>query len=102
MEDTKLIYKGQQSLIGNLTDYAQGTPVRAVVHRDAYDSQSYGIAQMWTANGWADIQLFPIHLLAVGEKSYVSKDGEWESAMEDDLIALIAYAYNHLLHAGKW
>lgn len=99
--DNQLIYKGQQSLEGQQTDYTGAVPVRSVVKRDAYDSQSHGIAQVWTANGWADIQRFPINRLSISSKSYVTKDGEWEAIMEEDLIALVEYAHNHILHTQK-
>ena len=98
MFDTQLIYKGQQSLNGSLTDYTGPVPVRAVVKRDSYDFQSYGIAQVWTVEGWADIQRFPINRLAISGKSYVAEDGEWETIMEEDLIALVEYASCHLSH----
>ena len=96
--ETLLIYRGQQSLEGRLIDYTGDVPVRSVVSRDAYDFQSYGIAQAWTANGWADIQRFPIDRLAISPKSYVTKDGDWETTMGEDLIALVEYAHNHILH----
>lgn len=99
--DTLLIYKGQQSLEGRLIDYTGRIPVRSVISRDAYDSQSYGIAQSWTRSGWADIQRFPISGFAIASQSYVTKDVEWEAIMEEDLIALVEYAHNHILHTRK-
>jgi len=97
MMDTLLVYKSGQSLEGCLTDYSRSAPVRAVIRRDAYDKQSFGVAQVWTDNGWVDIQRFPIHVFSVSAKSYVSRDGEWEHLMEADLTQLVGHAHVHLL-----
>jgi|DEB0MinimDraft_3_1074331.scaffolds.fasta_scaffold109453_2 hypothetical protein len=94
--DTLLIYKGSQSLEGSLTDYAGTVPVRAGVKRDAHDKQSFGVAQVWTDNGWSDVQRFPIHMFEVSAKSYVARDGEWEHLIEADLRELVSYARKHL------
>lgn len=99
--DTKLIYKTRQSLHGSSTDYCGEIPVRAVVKRDAYDEQSHGVAQVWTAEGWTDVQRFPVSVLAVAGCSYVSRDGEWEDAMVHDLDGLVAYAYEHLANVKE-
>ena len=97
MMDTLLVYKSAQSLEGCLTDYSRSAPVRAVIRRDAYNSQSYGVAQQWTDKGWVEVQRFPIHLLAISAASYVSRDGDWEDVMEEDLRKLVGHAHAHLL-----
>lgn len=99
--ETLMVWKGDQSKNGSLTDYSEATPVRAVIKRDAYDFQSHGAAQAWTPNGWTDIQRFPIDRFAIKDTSYASSDGTWETVMENDLISIIKYAHNHMKHVNK-
>ena len=96
--NTDLIYRAKQSLVGFRTDYHGSVPVRAVIERNAYDFQSYARAEVWTAHGWVTIQQFPIGQFSVAAKSYVSKPGEWEHLMQDDLAALLIYAHQHMAH----
>lgn len=91
-----LTFKGSQSLNGSLTDYSGSVPLRAVVKRDAYDNQSYGLAQAWSENGWVDIQRFPIDQLSISGFSYVARGDEWEAFAVRDLDRLMTYAQNHI------
>ena len=99
--ETLLIWTGNQSKNGSLTDYSGATPLRAVIKRDAYDFQSHGTAQAWTSDGWTDIQRFPIDRFAIKDTSYVSKDGTWETVIESDLLSLIEYAHSHMNNVNK-
>lgn len=97
----EIIYRNKNSLNGELIDYSQPEAVRAMIRRDAYDDQSYGLCQIWTTLGWTNIQRWPITMLAIAEKQYVHKNGEWEDIMKTDLRTLIDFAHSHIAHINR-
>lgn len=86
-------WRGSQSLDAERIEVlADGTRVRAVIHRDAYDNQSYARVQAWTTdNGWQTITSTPIGITLIHGHSYVEKAG-WQDAAASDMADLIAEA----------
>jgi len=92
MNELSFITTTSQSLHGSKI----AGEVKAVIVRDAYDSQSYGLVQAWTDGGWKDIQRLPIDGFEVSQFSYVSKNDEWKGAMARDLDNLLDWGYKFL------
>lgn len=94
--NNEVLHKGRQSLKGSLIDINHTPHLRATVNRDAYDGQSWSDVEVWTENGWASIQRFPITELRIKNYSYVSSGDEWKAAMRDDLNDLLNYGREFL------
>jgi hypothetical protein len=82
-------YNREQSLHGSMIATLQSGTFRATIRRNAYNFQSYGKVEVWLANGWELIQSLPIDEFDIQNFSYVSKDGDWEMTMAEDLYVLI-------------
>jgi hypothetical protein len=86
------IHQTGQDLQGERVVETDGRVLRARVRRNAYDKQSWAMAEVLTGNGWADLVNLPIGDCSVSGFSYVSRAGDWEGAMASDLGLLIEIA----------
>lgn len=94
------IYLGTQSLNGEAIDMEHSPRLRARIKRDSHDSQSFVIAESWTAEGWKEITRRPISAVAVADYSCYGPDKEsWKPVMTSDLDSLLTFARD--FYAGK-
>lgn len=94
MNELSFITTTSQSLHGSKI----AGEVKAVIIRDFYDFQSYGLVQAWTDGGWKDIQRLPIDGFEVRQFSqyHSTKSDEWKDAMARDLDNLLDWGYKFL------
>ena len=48
--------------------------IRVKIRRNAYDEQSYGVAESWHCSGWQQVVFRPVSLLNCKSVSYQSRE----------------------------
>jgi hypothetical protein len=86
------VWQGRQSWDGELVTRLNGRKVRATVHRDGYDEQSWGRVHVWTGDEWNHVLTRNPREIGLGDLSYRRDEASATPLVKNALRLLVLHA----------